>query len=423
MGEVCIGDTAIYLKELFRNDDPVPLLVNFSATEPISNKEFKDETFTKDTLIPPGASYFAKIRFTPSALGLREADIAVYHSNQSKIKILNEVRGVGIGSFIESSHNKLLFIPEINNRELLLHNVGKTEIIFDGFNLVPAGLYQVLTPTPFTLKPDESTIIEIVKLTEIAGNASLIIDANPCLIQKFIQLGPYTSSAILSLPIVEVEPTDTNVEIPITVSITEQESYKGIRTFEGEFEVHAGLFLPLEVKSEWGDAILIRNSIEGNIRTVGFRIDGDFPTYGILGVVKGVAGIAETDRSDLEFTDGKSFFGSSTKVTTENGELLIIGLCEDRRIIRSYANLSNVTINPNPANNLIQLDFDANFFGNADIEIADFMGNVVNRITGVSVSEGLNSVNFDVSPISSGLYTIRVISNNIISTQSLIISR
>lgn len=423
MGEVCIGDTVIYKRELFRNDDPVPLLVNFSATEPISNKEFKDETFTKDTLIPPGGSYFAKIKFTPLELGLREAAIAVYHSNQSKIKILNEVRGVGIGSFIESSHNKLLFIPEIDTRELRLHNVGKTDIVFDGFNVVPAGLYQVLTPTPFTLKPDETAIIEIIKLTEIAGNASLVIDANPCLIQKFIPLGPYTSSAILSLPIVEVEATDTNVEIPITVSITELESYKGIRTFEGEFEVHAGLFLPLEVKSEWGDAILIRNSIQGNIRTVGFRIDGDFPTYGILGVVKGVAGIAETDRSDLVFTDGRSFFGSSTKLTTESGELHIIGLCEDRRILRSYDNLSNITINPNPANSLIQLDFYTNFSDNADIEIADFMGNVSKRIAGVSVSEGLNTVNFDVSQISSGLYTIRVISNNIISTQSLIISR
>ncbi len=424
MGEVCIGDTVIYQRELFRNDDPVPLFVNFSATEPIANKEFKDETFVKDTLIPPGGSYFAKIRFTPLELGLREAEIAVYHSNQSKIKILNEVRGIGIGSFIETSHTKLLFIPEIDTRELRLHNVGKTDIVFDGFDVVPVGLYQVLTPTPFTLKPDETAIIEITKLTEIAGNASLIIDANPCLIQRFIPLGPYTSSVILSLPIVEVEATDTDVEIPITVSITEQESYKGIRNFEGEFEVHAGLFLPLEVSSEWGDATLTRNTIEGNIRTIGFRIDGDFPTFGILGVVKGVAGIAETDNSDLVFTTGKPFFGASTsRIETENGKLIIIGLCEDRRIIRSYDNLSNVIINPNPANNQIQLDFDANFTGIADIEIADFMGNIVNRIAAISVSEGLNSVNFDVSSISSGLYTIRILSNNIISTQSLIISR
>jgi hypothetical protein len=423
MGSVCIGDTVILRRELFRNEDPVPLLVNYSVTEPVSNKEFRDETFAKDTIIPPGGTYITNIKFTPLELGLRRADIVVYHSNQTKIRIINEVRGTGIGSFIETSHNDLVFIPEIDKRELTLKNIGATDIVFTGFSTLPSNFYAILTPTPFTLRPNESRIVEIAKMTEVAEKASLIIDANPCLVQKYINLGPYSAQALLELPIVEAEATATDVRIPIKATISENVAYKGVRPLEAEFEVHAGLFLPMSVESEWGNGAITRNTINGNKRTVGFVVSGNFPKEGIIATIKGVAGIAETDRSDLIFIPQSKFFGVSTNVTHENGELIITGLCDNRRISRNYEYISNVLISPNPAYNVADFKFDANFAGTATIEVADYLGNIVMRLNDVNVQNGVNQIKLQLGDLVSGSYTIRIISESVFSSHMLNIIR
>jgi len=419
MGSVCIGDTVVLRRELFRNDDPVPLLVNYSVTEPISNREFKDETYAKDTLLPPGGTYIANIKFTPLELGIRQADIVVYHSNQTKIRIINEVRGTGIGSFIETSHADLVFIPELDKRELTLKNIGTTDILFTGFSTIPEGLYEILTPTPFTLRPNESRIVEIVKLTEQAELASLIIDANPCLVQKYINLGPYFAQALIELPFVEAEATDTDVSIPIKATISENIKYDGIRPFEAEFEVHAGLFLPTSVETEWGNASITRNTINGNKRTVGFVVNGNFPSNSIIATIKGIAGIAETDRSDLVFVPQSNYFGISTDVNAVNGELLITGLCEDRRIIRSYDYITNIVLSPNPANNIAELKFEANFANSGVIEINDYLGNVALRFDDYSIQNGENRLHINLESLSSGSYTVRIISDGAFSTQML----
>ena len=60
---------------------------------------------------------------------------------------------------------------------------------------------------------------------------------------------------------------------------------------------------------------------------------------------------------------------------------------------------------PNPATSSTSLFFNATAAANYDVQISDFRGNVLSRISGTA-SVGLNKVDIDVHGLAPGMYTV-----------------
>ena len=418
-GDVCIGDTLTREFPLFRNDDPVPLIVNYAVIN--ENEEFFDNIFSvNDTVLQPGEVFIARIRFIPTELGEHDADIFIHHSNQTKIFTTSKIQGTGIGSFVDISHDALRFIPEILTREIKIKNAGLTDILFENFRVSLPNVFEVLTPAGFNLKPGEEKTI-VIRWNGIDETpAQFIIDANPCLVQRFIPLDFYRGTSVITLPTIVTEAYNEKVRIPIIYSNTDNGNYGGVRGFTSEFTVNSKIFLPTSVESKHGKAELISNTVSAGIRTFGIRVEGDFPKDDTLATIIGVAGLTDTDRSPLIMLN-KLGWSRFVNMVINTGEIIISGICEDRYVIKNNQIISDMLVIPNPASNQAKLRFELT--ENADIkcEVIDNIGNAILICKDFTGQTGENIIEMNLVSFGTGNYKVRLSTPNDFSVINLII--
>ncbi len=83
--------------------------------------------------------------------------------------------------------------------------------------------------------------------------------------------------------------------------------------------------------------------------------------------------------------------------------------------------LSNVNIYPNPANSMVNLEFNANQSGQAQIRFIDQMGRVAQTYYQTTTA-GNNLMNLDINSVPAGVYFVQMISNEQTITKRLVIS-
>src|SRR5690606_9310347 len=170
------------------------------------------------------------------------------------------------------------------------------------------------------------------------------------------------------------------------------------------------LFFPIEVTSKFGEASLISNSVENDLRTIKVNAFGNYANQDTILVIKGVAGIAETDFTDIKFIQNDTYLGESTRNFLSNGSLKIDGLHEDRRIIHTY-NLQIQTISPNPISNNTTIKINSNLKSNAKLILRDLTGNEIKNYN-IKLDEGINEFNYKLNYLSSGTYYFELIHQN-----------
>ncbi|MBX3042929.1 MAG: WD40 repeat domain-containing protein [Candidatus Kapabacteria bacterium] len=421
-GDVCIGDTVRREFPLFRNDDPVPLIVNYTLLSDNEDAYFGNRRLIRDTVLEPGEIFIVDIMYVPSELGLHEAEIFIHHSNQVRIFKTSKIRGRGIGSFVDISHETLRFIPEIPVRGLLLKNSGLTDVFFENFRTSEPNVFEVLTPGGFNLKPGEETLIEIRWNTVDESQGQLIIDANPCLVQRFINLDFYRGSSVFTLPTVVTEAYNEDVRIPVIYSNSENGHYAGVRKFVGEFTVNSKIFLPVEIMTKFNRGELLSNTVQNGLRTFTIEVEGDFDKSDTLAVIKGVAGLTDTDRSLLIMTEN-SVWSKFVTTVRDTGEIIIDGICEDRYIVSRNAIIGEMLVIPNPAVVAAKIRFE--LLENAEIkcEIIDNTGNVTMICDDFNGIVGDNILDLNLAKFGTGNYKIRLSSQNDFSVINLIILR
>jgi hypothetical protein len=83
--------------------------------------------------------------------------------------------------------------------------------------------------------------------------------------------------------------------------------------------------------------------------------------------------------------------------------------------------LSNVNIYPNPANSMVNLEFNATQSGQAQIRFIDQMGRVAQTYYQTTTA-GNNLMNLDINSVPAGVYFVQMISNEQTITKRLVIS-
>ncbi len=429
-GEACVGDSIIKEIRLLRNNDPVPLFINsIKVTDPFSSP-FRLMMIYADTLLAPGGEISIDAGFFPDELGEAEGMILVSHSNQFKFIAEFNVKARGIGTFIELSHEELLFIPEILTRKLFIKNIGGDDLYIN--DLIPdtPGIFTIVSTLPMLIPAGEERAIEIAWNGSPAGDINIDIDASPCVVNLPLKFGEYSASSQVSIPKVTADPRN-EVEIPLNFTNNERTAYNGPRFFEAEITINPRLFLPYGVISDYGEGQLVRNEIVNDLRIIGIRIDGDFPADGTVAKIKGYAGLAEVASSPIGFTGNLQHWGSAVANSVSPGvfELTKIG---NNRLIKHYAaNVEIESIKPNPTGGDITIKISRRAAGDdskesarSDVivfEIIDNLGNVVMSAEPAELGTGANEIRLNVSYLPTGTYTVIVKSGNSLSSGILVV--
>jgi len=87
--------------------------------------------------------------------------------------------------------------------------------------------------------------------------------------------------------------------------------------------------------------------------------------------------------------------------------------------IDELTGLSNVTIYPNPANDVLNIDYNKNGDDVVEISIIDQFGRVINSINGLS--NGFNHNTINVSNLQSGVYFVRFTTNGFSKSERVVI--
>ncbi len=420
--EVCLGNSFVEKVKLFTNLDPIPIKINYLDMAADQSK-YRIISRVRDTIIPAGGSLEIEIEFSPSELGINADSIKIIHSDNAVYYIPLKVEGIGIGAFVSYSHDALPFIKEITERDLQITNTGVSAFSLKEWKVEPEGAYEVVTPLPISFAPEETKTVRIKWNENYTGSAELSWTAEPCLMQSKTALLQYESNYELSIPNIETKPLDM-VAIPLMFSFTENVAYKGNRDFVSEIKLYKRLFKPESVNSEFGEATILEETTDDYYRYIKIKVNGDFDaTNGVAASILGYPGLADVVETKIEYSEDLPQWGANTHGSTSSGKLTVVGV-GDRRLLSPDNPLYISGISPNPAANIVKLEFETKTDLDLEIKVLDNLGQSVISLSKTHFEKAeSNIVNLDCSELPQGNYTAVVESNNHTATIQLIIIR
>jgi hypothetical protein len=420
-GELCVGEQQQKEFVFARNEDPVPIKVNYiTVADPYGNP-FSIVNSIRDSVIAPGGIFNVTILFSPQKTGPVTSGLLVRHSDLSAYDFEGSVTGIGLGTDIQLSHQDLRFIPEILTRKISIKNLSDNDISLVEAEIYPEKNFVCLTPLPLEIKARAEAEIEIQWNGRNDADDTLHLIAEPCVKRTVVVLGPYEAQSYLSIPDVSADPNG-KASIPVKFNTYSNYLYRGSRFFESEISVNPRMFLPESVTSSYGQGRITRNEIINDRRIIGFRIDGDFPESGIVGEINGVAGLAETDTSALRILPATINWGKAVQTNWGDGTLRLINLCNDRRIIQQGGVLSEMRINPNPVGEKLFIYFESQAEGNGIIDIINCYGTKAMTVTNIRITKGLNTLTINTEDLQPGAYTVIIrLGGEFISQQIIVV--
>lgn len=131
---------------------------------------------------------------------------------------------------------------------------------------------------------------------------------------------------------------------------------------------------------------------------------------------------SDTDNSTGEYNvTGDGDFVWFTSQTYTPAVRLILS---ERVAVDEIANLNGINLGqnvPNPANNLTTFNFDLSQSRSVTFEVRDLSGRIVTSIEKGTLGAGVHSITYDVSALSSGLYTYTLIADGISITKKMVV--
>jgi WD40 repeat protein len=421
MGEVCVGSETTKSFKFLVNKDPVPLHINQIKADENGVAQFMVIQPLSDTLLMPGEELTITVKFMPRESGHIDRVMEIFHSGVPEYKRSVDIHGFGLGTIYDLSHFDLRFIPEVTDREIEVINDSKNVIYIEEIIFDEPGLLTILTPLPLEIPAFGSETIRIRTNQTIDSESKMEIIAGPCSISYDVTFGPYSGTSHVQIPEVNADPRG-NAVIPLNYANTDTAPYAGVRPFRAEFTMNPRLFLPQTVVSDYGTGELIRNDIINDKRIIGIEVWGDFPYEGVLAEVKGVAGLAETDRSPIDFIDESKFWGVNVETTYESGMFILINVDDGRRIIQDN-NLVLKTISPNPVSDDFSVEFESLESADATVIVYDNLGNQLLSSGLIHATAGTNTLTMSAATISSGTYRVVVRRGVFSSTKTIVIIR
>lgn len=418
-GDVCVGSASSRRLAMLRNNDDIPVTINAMFAEGGLRSQFRVVDAVQNVTIPPGGSIEVEVEFAPVRVGLDTGSIIVRYAGSESVRLNIKLLGRGTGAELSTSHDVLPFIPEITEREVVLHNRSNDPVQVTRATL-PGGIpFTILTPVPLTIGARDSVIVRIrYEGGAIPDSSRVTFSFAPCAIETVVKLPAYAGTAEVGLPTVTADPRGDAI-IPITVDISETAPYRGVRFVEGSFTVDPRLFLARSVEVEGGEGEIVSQDIVDDLRIVRFRITRSFDANGVIARVIGWAGLGEVDSSYMVLRTDERYFGSAVTTTFKHGLLRIANPDPARRIIERAA-VRIRAVSPNPANDVARVTFVTTKQVDATIRIVDTQGRVAYAIPSATYAAGDHALDLSLGDVMPGVYTV-VITTDDGSTSTTIV--
>jgi len=403
-GESCTGTSIEKTLIIVKNNDPIPLKINNILSD---NTNFTIVSTIKDTILLPGQSLSVNVSFLPQNVGAINANIIVYHSDQSKITSQFILKGTGVGADI-AIVSKVYFVPDVLTRTIEIKNNSNNTVDIVSISNTPLGIVTTSPAMPISIPALSSQIVTLTLSRELLEGEldSIVFTATPCATKRIVEIVPYTAISSVTLPNVKADPRGEAI-IPIEFSTLEPAEFGANRVFSAEFSMNPRMFLPRFVRSEFGTGTITKNEIVNDKRIIGFSVLGNFPAKGIACEIVGDAAMAEVLETPIIWENTSRFWGKSVSISTaNNGNFsLTEGICGDPRVFSDGMIISSIF--PNPAKDIVEIQINAEDEYAYDIVCYNQLG--YKQFTrNITLSQGTHSIPFSVKELQSGMYMIHI---------------
>ncbi len=211
-----------------------------------------------------------------------------------------------------------------------------------------------------------------------------------------------------------------------------QTDYENISGYQLELSYPSDKFMLISANINIDDS-LIDNDINIGISEI-INSEQDFLVTDINGVIR-ILYVSQPYSSfdissdeiflNLEFetidneqtVDDFYLTGHTSLVSTSNFDVISpvnieIPKLTDGTSLITDSELFKLQVYPNPANDIIYVQFDVYKIGLAEISLIDVLGREVKKLENINLIKGQNKFEFNVSDLTSGLYTVKINYNN-----------
>jgi hypothetical protein len=124
---------------------------------------------------------------------------------------------------------------------------------------------------------------------------------------------------------------------------------------------------------------------------------------------------------DISGNDFRIIAGKTTS-TMANFNNAVVDLFGKFNAVNHISEVSGVNVYPNPAVNQLNVDFNSNVTFNGSIQLVDLSGKALIQKS-ISINEGTNTVSFETSNVSNGIYLVVMTSAKGQFSQKVIVNK
>jgi hypothetical protein len=175
------------------------------------------------------------------------------------------------------------------------------------------------------------------------------------------------------------------------------------------------MLYPLDYKMNYIDERNAKIKIE--------NLPVDVETGDTLATIWFRAGLGNAEISKLELTNVEAI-GGNTTITHEDGTFKLLGICYDggTRLFNANSKAGIESVNPNPADNSIQINVAFLEAGQTEILLYNIKGEIVRTIFSSDIrNEKSISLDTDITDLATGSYTLIFKSPTILQKTQLLI--
>ncbi|MEO5930231.1 MAG: T9SS type A sorting domain-containing protein, partial [Candidatus Kapaibacterium sp.] len=281
------------------------------------------------------------------------------------------------------------------------------------------GVRVVRPAAAFQLAPGDSVEIEFEYIPVSAGDtlfdSARLDEATPCLFRAIALAGRSIGEPTTMKLRWEDARGTIGRNISLRLSVEGGSAANALDTFllKSAVRFNAGLLLPIEMRGAVGlTATITDNRIISGERRVAFELRGLFPATGAIAELDATAALGAADTTALAF-DGATVTripsGSVVPLLdTINGMFREDGICRvgSSRFIQIDGTFKLSASRPNPASDIVTVDFETVERGRTELSLRDMRGNIVRALINEGILPGAYEAVFDLRGLPSGTYWI-----------------
>ncbi len=414
IGKVALGKSIdTLLKPILINNSRFPISIRKIELLGANSLDFKILAITPQNFILPGDTIQAQINFAPSDTGSRVAKMKIYFEGNFK-----EINLIGYGyisplsikpNFIDlgevdfGEYKDTLLSSSIKNispKTVIINSVRNIGPDSLNFAIIDGGETDTLQPLafhPLTIRftPDttgqRNTIIQVTSNSD-PPNAYLQITGTG--------IFPKYDSITIAVGNFQAEPGEI-IKIPIVIRkkyfINKSSEYKG---FGFDLTFNKTILQPLDTQ--------FKSVITYNNRTLKVLAYSENILDSTLITLSFKVGLGNDTISPLTLSNSYPLGKGKIVIKEESGSFKLVGLCNQGgvRLFEPEGKISFNSIQPNPSNGLLFLDFEIAEVGKTKIEIFDYTGVLQKTLLDQKLHPGEYQFIFDVSDLPNGPYLI-----------------